>query len=301
LQLGTQNFELPYRRFTVLGRTTLALFFLLLIWGNLVAGLKAGLACPDWPLCRGEMIPPLRFDVWMEFTHRLIAAAATIFLVLLARRRIKSYDGVAKAVPVAVLGLIVTVIILGGITVIMELPPQITTIHFMAGVTVFLLVGYMSLFDGDKIAPCFAAKGYAGLFFGLAMLIFFQAALGAYVRHSGAGSACPDFPTCLGSWLPHLSGGVLIHYSHRILAYLIVGTITALAAAIFLDERLRRHRRSALFFLILVVVQIGVGAGVVQSGLNFAATAFHLAMALVMLLVMGRMWAIEASGDGGAP
>jgi len=39
----------------------------------------------------------------------------------------------------------------------------------------------------------------------------------------------------------------------------------------------------------------------VQSGLNFAATAFHLAMALVMLLVMGRMWAIEASGDGGAP
>ena len=285
----------------MLERITLALFFLLLIWGNLVAGLKAGLACPDWPLCRGEMIPPLRFDVWMEFTHRLIAAAATIFLVLLARKRLKSYEGIAKAVPVAVLGLIATVIILGGITVIMELPPQITTIHFMAGVTVFLLVGYMTFFDGEKRAPRFSAKGYAGLFFGLGMLIFFQAALGAYVRHSGAGQACPDFPTCLGSWLPHLSGGVLIHYSHRILAYLIGGTITALAAAIFLDERLKGHRRSALILLLLVVLQIGIGAGVVQSGLNFAATALHLAMALVMLLLTGRMWGVEASEEGGSP
>jgi cytochrome c oxidase assembly protein subunit 15 len=285
----------------MLARITLALFFLLHIWGNLVAGLKAGLACPDWPLCRGEIIPPLRFDVWMEFTHRLIAAAATIFLVLLARKRLKSYEGIAKAVPVTVLGLIATVIILGGITVIMELPPQITTIHFMAGLVVFLLVGYMTFFDGDKRAPRFATKGYAGLFFGLGMLIFFQAALGAYVRHSGAGQACPDFPACLGSWLPHLSGGVLIHYSHRILAYLIVGTITALAAAIFLDERLKGHRRSALILLLLVVLQIGIGAGVVQSGLNFAATALHLAMALVMLLVTGRMWGVEASEEGGSP
>ena len=285
----------------MLSRITLALFFLLLIWGNLVAGLKAGLACPDWPLCRGEMIPPLHFDVWMEFTHRLIAAVATLFLVLLARKRIISYEGIAKAAPVAVLGLIATVIILGGITVIMELPPQITTIHFMAGVTVFLLVGYMTIFDGERSVPGFSAKGHAGLFFGLGMLIFFQASLGAYVRHSGAGEACPDFPTCLGSWLPHLSGGVLIHYSHRILAYLIVGTIIALVAAVFMDDRLKRHRQSALLLLILAFVQTCVGAGVVQSGLNFAATAFHLAMALVMLLVTGRMWATESAGEGVSP
>lgn len=282
-------------------RITLALFFLLLIWGNLVAGLKAGLACPDWPLCRGEMIPPLHFDVWMEFTHRLIAAVSTVLLVILARKRLMGYDGFAKAAPIAVLGLIVTVIILGGITVIMELPPQITTVHFMAGLTVFLLVGYMVVFDGDRRVPAFSAKGHAGLFLGLGLLIFFQASLGAYVRHSGAGSACPDFPTCLGSWLPHLSGGVLIHYSHRVLAYLIVGTIMAIAAAIFLDGRMKAHRRPAIILILLAVVQTGAGAGVVQSGLNFAATAFHLAMALVMLLVTGRMWAMESAGEGDSP
>lgn len=281
----------------MLGRITLALFFLLLVWGNLVAGLEAGLACPDWPLCRGDVIPPFRFDIWMEFTHRLIAAVATVSLLLLCRQRLKSYAGIARGVPLAAFGLIAIVISLGGITVIMELPAQITTIHFMTGLAVFLLVGYMALFDGTARPPVFSVKGHAGLFFGLAMLIYSQASLGAYVRHSDAGSACPDFPTCLGNWLPHLSGNVLIHYSHRLLAYLIVGTIAAVVAAVFIDARLKRHRPLALTLLVLAVIQTGVGAGVVLSGLNFAATAFHLAMALVMLLVTGRMWAGEAEGE----
>lgn len=281
----------------MLGRITLALFFLLLVWGNLVAGLEAGLACPDWPLCRGDVIPPFRFDVWMEFTHRLIAAVATISLLLLCRQRLKIYAGIARGVPIAALGLIAMVIALGGITVIMELPAQITTIHFMTGLAVFLLVGYMTLFDGTVRPPAFSVKGHAGLFFGLGMLLYCQASLGAYVRHSDAGSACPDFPTCLGHWLPHLSGNVLIHYSHRLLAYLIVCTIAAVAAAVFIDAGLKRHRPPALTLLALAVIQTGVGAGVVLSGLNFAATAFHLAMALVMLLVTGRMWAGEAKGE----
>jgi heme A synthase len=233
----------------------------------------------------------------MEFTHRLIAAAATVSLLLLCRQRLRSYEGLAKGVPLAAVGLIATVITLGGITVIMELPAAITTIHFMTALALFLLVGYMVIFDGTKKPSRFALKGYAGLFIGLGMLLYFQASLGAYVRHSDAGSACPDFPTCLGRWLPHLDGNVLIHYSHRLLAYLIVGTIAAIAAAVFIDTKLKRHRPAALTLLALAVIQTGVGAGVVLSGLNFAATAFHLAIALVMLLVIGWMWAGEAKGE----
>jgi len=281
----------------MLGRITLALFFLLLVWGNLVAGLEAGLGCPDWPLCRGVVIPPLKFDVWMEFTHRLIAAVATVFLLFLCRRRLKSYGDMARVVPLAALGLIAVVITLGGITVVMELPAQITTIHFMTALALFLLVGYMAFFDGVNEQPRFSLKGYAGLFLGLAILIYFQASLGAYVRHSEAGSACPDFPTCLGSWLPHLSGGVLVHYSHRLLAYLIVGTMAAIVAAVFIDAGLKRHRQRAFALLGLAVVQTGVGAGVVLSGLNFAATALHLAVALIMLLVTGLIWAGVVKGE----
>ena len=281
----------------MLGRITLALFSLLLIWGNLVAGLEAGLGCPDWPLCRGDVIPPFKFDVWMEFTHRMIAAAATIFLILLSRQRLRVYKGMARIVPVFACALIAVVILLGGITVILELPAQITTIHFMTGLVVFLLVAYMTVFDGAEKMPRFPAGGYAALFLGLVFLIFSQASLGAYVRHSGAGLACPDFPTCFGSWLPHLSGLVLVQYSHRVLAYFIFATITALVVAIFIDVKLQRQRRPALLLLTLAMVQIGAGAGVVQSGLNFAATAVHLAVALLMLLVTGIMWVSEGESS----
>ena len=101
----------------MLARITVALFFLLLIWGNMVAGLKAGLACPDWPLCHGTVLPPFRLDIWMEYTHRLIAALATIFLLLLSWKRFLSYQGFAKAVPIAAVAIIGVEILLGGAVV----------------------------------------------------------------------------------------------------------------------------------------------------------------------------------------
>jgi heme A synthase len=79
----------------MLGRVTVGLLFLLLVWGNLVAGLKAGLACPDWPLCHGKVLPPFRWDIYMEFGHRVIAAVASVCLIALAARRYRKYEGSA--------------------------------------------------------------------------------------------------------------------------------------------------------------------------------------------------------------
>ncbi len=286
----------------MLGRITVALFFLLLVWGNLVAGLKAGLACPDWPLCQGRMLPPFRIDVWMEFTHRLIAAVAALFLVVLSLKRLRAYRGLAKAIPLAAFGLLACEIAFGALVVLLELPMQLTVVHFMTGLTIFLLIGYMAVFDGNNAPARFPVRGYAALFLALGVLLYSQASLGAYVRHAGAGLACPDFPTCRGDWFPALlDGQVLAHFSHRFLAVLIVGTIAALAAAACLDGKMRRHRPAALTLLGLGIVQIGAGAGVVQSGLNFAATALHLTVALVMLLLLGRMWTREAALLEGGP
>jgi len=276
------------------GRITVVLFALLLVWGNLVAGMKAGLACPDWPLCQGKVLPPLRLDVWMEFTHRMIAACATIALLILAWRRFRAYRGPSRLVPVAAVGLIAGEIVLGGMVVVLELPVQLTTVHFMIGLAIFFLVLVMARFDGDKEPPRFPVSGYAPLFVLLGALVFAQAALGAYVRHAGAGLACPDFPTCLGQWLPPLYDTRLaIHIFHRLVGIVILTTLAVLAVAATRDTWLRERRAPVTALLLLCLIQIGIGAGVVLSGLHYLATALHLATALGMLGLLFQLWSAK--------
>jgi heme A synthase len=278
----------------MLGRVTVGLFFLLLVWGNLVAGLKAGLACPDWPLCHGKVLPPFRLDIYMEFLHRVIAAVAAGFLVALSFRRYRDYRGAARAVPLLAMGILAGEIALGGAVVLLHLPVQLTTVHFMAGLVVFLLAVYMASFDGIREPPAFSLSGRSALFFGVGALVFLLAALGAYVRHSDAGLACTDWPACLGGILPNvLTGHVLIHFSHRFLAALVFLTIVALYAAVALDRRLRESRGLARTLLLLALGQVGIGGAVVLSRLYFLATGLHLAVALGMLTVLFHLWARE--------
>lgn len=286
----------------MLGRITVGLFFLLLVWGNLVAGLKAGLGCPDWPLCHGKVLPPFRWDIWMEFMHRVIAAGAGIALSALSYVRFRAYRGGAKAVPVAAIALLLAEIALGGAVVLLEIPARLTTFHFVTGLLVFLLAYYMMSFDGVAAPAAFSLRGPSALFFGMGALVFLLAALGAYVRHSDAGLACADWPTCFGGVLPAVvSGKVLIHFSHRVLAALVFLTVAALYAATALDGRLGRHRRAARGLFLMILAQVAVGGAVVLTRLYFLSTALHLAVALGMLGILFRMWAREASPKGVSP
>lgn len=278
----------------MLGRVTVGLLFLLLVWGNIVAGLKAGLACPDWPLCHGKVLPPFRLDVYMEFLHRVIAGVAGASLAVLSWRRFRDYRGGAKAVPVFAVGLLATEVALGGAVVLLRLPVQLTTVHFMAGVVIFLLAVYMATFDGIRARTAFSLSGRSALLLGVGGLVFLLAALGAYVRHADAGLACTDWPSCLGGVLPKtFTPQVLIHFSHRVLAALVFLTIVALYAATVLDSRFRESRGLGTALLLLAVVQVAVGGLVVLTRLYFLATGVHLAVALGMLTVIFHMWARE--------
>ena len=278
----------------MLGRATIGLFFLLLVWGNIVAGLKAGLACPDWPLCHGKVLPPFRLDIYMEFFHRVIAAVAAGFLVVLSWRRFRDSRGAARAVPLAALGLLAGEIALGGAVVLLRIPVQLTTIHFMVGLVVFLLAVYMASFDGIWDPPSFSLSGRSALFFGVGALVFLLASLGAYVRHADAGLACADWPSCLGGLFPNvLTGHVLIHFSHRVLAALVFLTIAALYASLMLDRRMKENRGLARALLLLTLAQVAIGGAVVLTRLNFLATGLHLAVALGMMTVLFHLWARE--------
>lgn len=285
----------------MLAKTALGLLFVLLIWGNMVSGLKAGLACPDWPLCHGKVVPPFRWDIYVEFSHRVIGGVTSVVLFFLCWRRFRAYSGGCRILPLLVAALLAFQIVLGGVVVLLKLPVSLTTVHFANAMVIFSITLYMAYFDAETRKPAFRVSGPAGLFFALSLLVLGQAVLGAYVRHLGAGLACPDFPTCLGYWIPpELSGKILAHFAHRTGAYLLAIVFVVLAVACRKHSRLARAGRNMSLALACVFVQIGLGIFVVTTGLAFYVTALHLAVALAILSLVLLAWFdyVRADAEG---
>lgn len=267
----------------MLAKAAVVSLFILLIWGNMVAGLKAGLACPDWPLCHGKIVPPYRWDIYMEFMHRAIGAVASVFIIALCIRRFRAYSGGFKSVPVLTVLLLIIQIFLGGIVVLLELPVDLTTSHFANAMIIFTLVLFQAYYDGHTNTPAVSFGGLNCLLVPLSVIILLQTVLGAFVRHSDAGLACPDFPKCLGYWIPpELAGTVLTHYSHRILAYIILLIFITIFIYSKLNSKIKYLNKEINLIVTLLLFQVIVGALVVITGLRFYLTAVHLSFAVLI-------------------
>src|SRR2546422_3869829 len=53
-----------------------------IVVGGTGRGMNAGLACPDWPLCNGSVVPNLAdTGILVEYIHRLVAALTGMFML----------------------------------------------------------------------------------------------------------------------------------------------------------------------------------------------------------------------------
>src|SRR5579864_1934414 len=103
--------------------------FCLIALGGAVRAMNAGLSCPDWPLCFGRFIPDYQPQVYFEFIHRVLAGTVSLFALYLDVRVIlsRAIPRSLKLVAAGALLLLIGQIVLGGLTVLLNLQDKIVT------------------------------------------------------------------------------------------------------------------------------------------------------------------------------
>ena len=289
--------------------------------GSFVRVTGSGLACPDWPLCHGSIIPPFEYHVLIEYSHRLTASivglliAAMFVVAFLAFR--KGEEPTRRAVVPAAVTLVVmlTQAGLGGVAVVTELPPPIVTLHlFLAEAILALLIVTMlsatsrsSTPGAGRVSARDARKLYLwAVVAAVAMLVMILS--GSYVVAEEATLACGSgfsaWPLCDGAIMP--SGfDPSIHMGHRFMV--VIGTgITGFVAYLAWRQKAndRMISRVGQATLHLLIIQIIIGALVPWTEFHHAARVAHITLASItwaaaVLLVILAARARANAGERG--
>ena len=277
---------------------TLAWTFVLVVVGVVVRVTGSGLGCPDWPLCHGSLIPPLEPSAIIEYSHRLSAALSITLVAATAIVAWRRYRRERQIVALATLaaGLVLVQSLLGALTVFLELPETVVTVHLAVAEA---LLATLTLLTVRVFDPERSLSRPAALYAAAALAVYLLMLTGAYVRGSGASLACTEWPLCGPSnihpeWFSVIlpGGSQDVHMAHRYLA-LVVGLLVGWAS---LSAWREGHRRLAASAGVLFAAQVGVGSAYVLSSGLAAFQGAHLAVASATWCVLVALAAVSTRG-----
>lgn len=280
----------------------------------------AGLGCPDWPGCYGQILVPdtsneidgfenfledRPFDegaAWREMIHRYLASFLGLLSLLILYFSWKEKKSIKLGV------ILVTVIMfqgmLGMLTVTWLLKPVIVMGHLLGGMTTLSI---LYLIRRQSAPREISNRNLVNLSWVALIAAILQLALGGWVSANYAAIACPDFPTCQNQWWPEnldfqqgfdawhgigidYEGGILdnaartaIHFTHR-LGAIFVGLLLFLFGL-----RLRKKQETYLLgstILAAVSLQISIGISVVVFGYPLNLAVMHNGMGALLLLTV---------------
>jgi heme A synthase len=266
---------------------TASLTFLLLLMGGLVHNTRSSLACPDWPLCFGQVFPKMEGGVLVEHSHRLVAATVTFLAFGLMlwcwRRGTRTRDANLARLGAVAFALVLAQAVLGGVTVLLRLPTIVSTAHLAVSQLFFLMLIYIAFRVQPGARQPLPAKVQRTTMIA-AVLVYVQMLIGALMRHLGAGLACTDVPLCQGKlWPTGVHPNVHLHIVHRLFALVVFGHLIGMAITVAKNAPTRTLKLLGIAAPLLAVVQITLGILSVTTFLDVLPVTAHLGVAAALL------------------
>jgi heme A synthase len=296
---------------TALATVILTIFLIAL--GAYVRATHSGLGCPDWPTCHGGVVPPNGRHSIIETTHRYVGTIVGLLVIATAFLAWRSYRRTPFVLwtAIAAVPLVGVQGILGAITVLRELPPEIVATHLLFAMLLLsceiAVVVAMYCEDPDHLSwarafPRADTRRIGGV--ALVATVWFAAVLwvGGYLAESGGSMACSGWPTCNGSVLPSSDHHEIFHMIHRYLAgFMMVFVIPLVVIAWRRRSELSWAAPIAVATGVLYGVQVLLGALDVWYTFPGAVTVSHTAVAACLWAVLSTAVALSfylPAGEG---
>ena len=298
---------------------SIILALIVVILGAYARLADAGLGCPDWPGCYGQLLVPdvvsseyeRPLDIakaWKEMIHRYAASTLglAIIVIFIFAALGKTERAQSIKVPAALLLLVGFQGALGMWTVTELVHPGIVTMHLLGGFSTTTLIFWLLLNQRKPIQLNQAvSKRDKMILIVVTVLLAFQIFLGGWTSTNYAALSCGEyFPSCLDQMWPDnmdfenafywgplgidYEFGVLenparsaIQMVHRIGALVITGALIGLA---FAYKNYTMLRNNIFIILLLLSIQVGLGIINVVMSLPMFAAVMHNAVALGLLL-----------------
>ena len=263
----------------------------LVVIGGATRVMEAGLACPDWPLCFGTLLPgrQMNLQVFLEWFHRLDAFVVGVALLVMAvaatvlRRRVPQWFPWVSVLLVLMVALQGG---LGALTVLQLLPSQVVTAHLTVALTLVALLSAVTqrLLDPAVGSPPIWWRPLSGL---ALLAVIAQCLLGAQMATSWAAQRC-------------LAGGEACHSVslHRYGAMPAAGLVLLfVVVALFVGGWSRRQWPWLLSSVLLVTSQAVLGVTTLRLGLQQPlVTITHQLVAALLVAVLAAL-AVRSPGS----
>jgi heme A synthase len=298
----------PSEGFRRLAGATLGATFALIVLGGVVRVSDSGLGCgpagsglEGWPLCRGDVIPGVDLNAIVEYAHRALAGAVGIMMIalaVLAIRRHRAQRGLVRACVAAAV-LVIAQGLLGAATVEENLEEGLVAAHLGLAMALLALLLYVRRASRPEVIGAAAPDGgpwLRPLALAAQAVVLLTVIAGGYMAGTqnygradyqpgdGAHHACgKEFPTCNGDFLPFGEARLVdIHLTHRVLVYLATVLVVALCALALRRRPSAGVVRAAKGTLVLLGVQLVLGALNVWLDEYEALIVAHLALGTLL-------------------